>query len=665
MLEAATFPDDAAIVVLGDDLESRLRPVGKDTLHDDILRRLIQYRDRGKEASETRFDDMNRTRDHLKMYINLDRKARNADKTTRASEKEMPWGRAIVVPMTHAISHALLVQLMSIFASRDPIFPVEGRSPEDVLKAPIIEAMLAYDAQQMRAFQRLYTFFQDTLISHGILYDSWETEAGVVKRREPMFQDPMQQKFAETILGSAAWLETETYETMKEGNRWKAVDPFLFYPDPRCSVSDVQSMTFVGHRFYASKYDLLVRSDEYDGPYFGIRDLPDASGERRYQDRSESGIIQDANTSSICSEDAGFYACDHLQVKLIPADWKLSDSINPERWMFTWVDDKRIVRAHRMEYDHQQFTYSVAQSEFDVHNTFSGGTLEQLDGLQRFANYQFNAWVTNTNKMLNDAFVFSPRWIEMEDLMNPGPARHIRLTEEAEEAILSGQSSASALFHQLPVQDLAGPAHSNVLNMEMDFAQRATSASDPVQGMQLPTRRTATEISTLMSSATQRMTVLAQLIDSTAIWPLVERAIANRLQLTSAPMFYRLVGNLPDHLAGLNSIFADRDLISGSYDYIPSNGTHAPDPAKNPESYIQLLQTVMQSGGQLAAPGPDGKVLNIHAISKELFRLMGVRNIGEFYDQVPMVPPMQVMPDEQVQAGVQAGNLLPAEGMVQ
>jgi hypothetical protein len=66
---------------------------------------------------------------------------------------------------------------------------------------------------------------------------------------------------------------------------------------------------------------------------------------------------------------------------------------------------------------------------------------------------------------------------------------------------------------------------------------------------------------------------------------------------------------------------------------------------------------------QILMPGPDGRQLDLRAIFNEVARNLGVKNIDQFYmDAQPAQPPInaQIMPDEQVQQGAQAGNMLPA-----
>ncbi len=647
------FPDDSTIEVVEPDIEERLHP--STSLHSKVLGRLKTMRDRGRTAAETRFDDMDRSREHLNLYVDLTRGARKGDKSTSSDEKEMPWGRVIVVPMSHAIMHTFLVQLMSIFGSREPIIPVRGRGPEDIARAKLIEAMLAYDCERMSSFQTIYTFMQDALISHGIMYDYWDTEMGTVVDYEPVAPEPIQ-GMLEQILGPDARVPIKSQGVISEGNRWRPIDPYRFFPDPRVPVWDVQNMDFVGHEFDISYMSLLSRSGE-DGPYFNIKELKTGQA-KKVEDKSEAGIDQAQGDASLGAFDKGFYTCTHLQVRLIPKDWDLGPEDYPQRWFFTWADDDVIIRAHPEEYDHQQATYSVAQSEHDFHSTFAPGMVEQLDGLQRFMNWSLNSHVQNISRFLNDAFIFHPSWVEAEDLFEPGPGRHIRLTDEAKMAILDGRVSASSLFHQLPVQDVTGPAHMSNLDMMMSLAERASGINGPAQGMALPTKRTATEISTIMAASSQRVAIIARLIDDMAIRPLATRSINNRVQLTEMDQYYKIVGELSNLLKGQDNVWVSRNMIQGNYDYIPNSGIHSPDPTKMADLYFNMIQIYGQNPA-LMQPDPEGRIPNLHEIAKEGFRNAGSKNIDKFFMDVPQ---MQVVPDEQAMQMAQAGNAVPIGG---
>ena len=644
------FPDDATIEIVDQGVETKLDPDSQ--LHSKTLGRLRLMRDRGREASETRFDDMDRTREHLNLYVDLSRGARNADKSI-GSDKEMPWGRAVVVPVTHAIMHAFLVQLMSIFGSRDPIMPVRGRGPEDIVRAQLVDAMMAYDCQRMAAFQSLYTFLQDSLISHGVMYDYWDTEIGVKIDYEPIIEDPTIQSMLDQAFGPDARKKVRSQGLITEGNKWRPIDPYRFLPDPRVPVWDIQNMDFVGHDFDISYTDLIARQGD-TGPYFNIDKLQVGQSSKT-SSKSEAGIDQGISNPSLGGFDKGFYECTHMQVKIIPKDWGLGSEEFPVKWYFTWADDSIIIRAHPCEYDHQQFTYSVAQSEHDFHSTFAPGMMEQIDGLQRFMNWSLNSHVQNVSRFLNDAFVYHPSWVESEDIFEPGPARHIRLTDEGKEAILDGRVPASSLFFQLPVQDVTGPTHMGNMNMFMTLAEKATGVNGPSQGTPLPTKRTATEISTIMAAASQRVSVIARLIDAMAISPLAARSISNRVQLTSMEQFFRLTGDMSKELQGMDSIWLSRDMIQGQYDYIPNSGIHSPDPVKMAELYFNMIQVYGQNPS-LLEPSPSGLVPDIHKMARDGFKNAGAKNIDAYFMQMP--PQMTVMPDEEVQQQAQAGNLV-------
>jgi hypothetical protein len=106
--------------------------------------------------------------------------------------------------------------------------------------------------------------------------------------------------------------------------------------------------------------------------------------------------------------DRGTYCLDHLQVKLIPREWQLGSSEKPEIWMFSWTDDAVIVRAHASPYAHGKFTYSVAEGIADLHSLDQPGWAENLEGLQRMANWLFNCYDKETEVLTDSGWVPFP-----------------------------------------------------------------------------------------------------------------------------------------------------------------------------------------------------------------------------------------------------------------
>lgn len=627
-------------------------------LHGDVLAKLIRRRDAAVEYIGDRRDRWRTTNNKLRMYVDLTKKYTKGDMTTRTGIAAMPFERSIVVPAQYSILHVLVTQLMSIFGSAEPMIQVKGRGPEDVKGSRIMEAVLNYDLDQMNAFRVIYSLCQDAVkYGCGITYDGWNTEYGVKIERLPYDVANYDHRMIYNVLGPEAFIK-RTWGPIKEHNLWLPVDPMNYYPDPRVSIADLQNGEFVGHSFNRGLMWLRERSMARGGPYFNLDAVRQKkSGSDEVPEKSNDAV-PDIKNEAYDDDDIGFVKIDHLQVKIIPKEWGLADVEDPEIWWFTWANDDVIIRAHINPFDHGEFTYAVAESDPDFHSSFSPGIVESIDGLQAMIDWLFNSHLQNLMRHLNDAMIFSPALIEVMDITNPGPGRHIRLTQLGEELLMSGGYSIDQFVHQLPVQDVTSP-HLMAVNEMFQLAQRMSAANDPQMGMPTPDRRTLGEIQTITASSSQRISIIAKMIDSMSLSKLSKRAISNRLQLTSIEQFYRIVG---DDAKDMDYVKAAMQDLSGNYDYVPLSGILPPDPVRMSRTWAQILETVSRVVPMLLqgpVPPPDGKIPDVNAILRETIRTLGVKNVDDYY--VPIQP--QVMPDQQVEQQVQAGNMIPLQGI--
>jgi hypothetical protein len=629
-----------------------------------------------------RYEDWDRAEEHYRQVVDLTRKARKGDRTTDTTKREMPFERSIVIPASKAIHEVRKTQLCSLFLHRDPPLNVVGRGPEDIRPAKIMETVLAYDCQQMNFPLSVYMLIQNAdKYGLGILYDVWEQEQGMKPAPPGMMQ----------TLGSMFGMQSTPpmeWGTVKEYNRWHPVDPYLFWPDPRVSISNLQEAEFIGHRIYRGQTYLYERKpepgNEKGSAYFNIEEAIKrgrglGSGESSsLLTRSRFGIDDFTLTDSPDDKDKGFFALDTLQVKIIPKDWELGSSTRPEIWWFTLANEAVIIRAHPNPYDHRKFTYSVAEVNPDTDTIFNQGTFEDLDGLQRTINWLWNSRIENVRKMLNDSLVIAPSMVEMGDVLNPRPARHIRLSQAGEERVIAGADPLNFL-RQLVVQDFTS-AHSEIAMALFDFMQRLAGSNDTSMGAPTQEKKTLGEIQSLMASSSQRLAMLARVIDSTCLAQLASRAVQNRQQFTSMEMYVRIAGDAakmeelmgegatPDQqsAAALGRLLVSKSDLIGQFDYIPQTGVIPADPARQAELWIRMLDTASQNP-LLQQPGADGRMIDFRKVFDEAIRQSGIRNVEDFYQMVqqpPMAPPdamagaapPQVVPDEQFRQQVQAGN---------
>jgi len=662
---AAVEPEDTqtlevdieSISVVERPLEEKLDYEDGKELHTKILDKLIARRDYSVEHCEERYEEWDRVRKHLKLYIDLKAKARLGDKTSDESAREMPFQRSVAIPVSYANLHVLLTQMSSIFTARNPMIQLSGRGPEDVFRAKMMEVLLAYDNQQTKAFSALYSMFQDALaFGTGITYDSWEIESGAKFEYQPLAVPGVPAELLTAYLGPLAYTPIRTIGVRREYNRWKPVDPYKFRPDPRVAFWNLQDGEFCGHA-YEVGYNALKKKEAPFGPYFNLSHIPKFAKnmDSRHEKRGTDGMNESSfNLMSRDEKDRGYFAAETMVVELIPKDWGISDDDFPMKYVFTWIDDEVIIRAHELPNVHQQFPYSVAESDPDFHSTWSPGIIELIEPMQRYINWLFNSHIENITSVLNNQWVYSPRFIERNDLEYGGPGEHIRLKNEAVEMMLSGEiADVRQFFFQVPIQDVTGPSYMNAVQYLYQMVQLLSGANDPMSGIQLPTERSATEIHTITAKASDRLAILAKLSDENAIQPLIQRSILNRQQFTQMAQYYRILGEFAQEY-GMDSIFVEMQDLQGEFDYIPISGIMPEDPARSAQAWSQIMASAAQNPA-LQQPGPDGRQLDFRKVFDTIAQKMGITNIGRYYMDV------QVVPDEEAMAQEQAGNFLPVQ----
>lgn len=643
-------------------MSERFRPSGE--LHQNIVSRLESRRVLSERHIQNRYDAWNQVDEHCRLYVDLSRQAKKGDRTTDSTKKEMPFQRSIVMPMSVAILQVRLVELMGIFLANDPIIQIEGTGPEDVRPAKIMTAVLDYDLRQMKYVLQLYSLLQDAE-KYGLAaaYDTWDEQPGWIYQKIASNVSPG----VRAILTAQGVPDVERqWGMVKEHNRWESLDPFNFWPDPRVPFSRIQESEYVGHRTWRSYLWLLERSQQNGGPYFNVDEvqrLGSSTQEKVLRSRDRAVLNSFAMTGSADDQDKGFHCVDHMQIKLIPREWELSEETRPEIWWFSWANRSTIIRAHASSYEHNQFTYAGIESNPDPHVEFNPGTIENIDGLQRVTNWLFNSHIENARRHLNNSMVYGSSFIEEEDVLNRDAAGNFRLTAEGERLIQTGRVSIEQMFHQMALTDVTR-SHLNDGNLMMDMAMRYAGTADQQMAQTARANRTLGEIERVLSSSSKRMAIVARFMDDMGLRPLVERAISNRQQFTEIEQYFRISGELMSELGqDAKQILVRPSDLGGNFDYVSNTGALPPDPARQAEIWVRILEGIAQFAPLqvpgLIVPGPDGKVMDVREVFNEAARQGGAKNIERFYMQVQAPP--QILPDEAIQQGVQAGNVVPIQ----
>jgi hypothetical protein len=651
-----------SIVMPDQPIEERLRYDGTATsLHARILSKLVARRKLSERVMSRRYDSWQRADEHCRLFIDLNRKVKYADNSTDTERREIPWPRSIVVPMSYAIRQVYLTQLMGIYTRRDPPIEIYGVGPEDVKAAKLMNAVIAYDQVQTNYILELFTGLQDAMTyGMGGFHDYWLEDYGYKIDRASRWAEPILR-----MMGMPT--KRRVWGKRREYNRVEAWDPYNFFPDPRISLSNIQNGEFWGHRLWRGYLEICAQSQDNGGPYFNTHQVrllapkPQAIRSRNRFQISQMNLI-----GSMDERDKGFHAIDSMLVNLIPAEWHLGTGDRPELWHFAWVDDQCIIRAHQSDYEHFQANYSAFESNIDTHVFGNQGSIENLDGLQRFMNWCWNSHIQNQIRWLNNRMVYDPSLIEEFDVENPDAALNVRLTALGQQVLREGKIGIQQMYQQMQMGDVTVGLVQSV-NQMFDFAMRASGAADQMMGRTTSERRTLGEVQRVGHEGSARMAMHAGMMDFQGIRPTALRWASNRQQFTDEEQYVRITGDLIEEFGGDRVKVKPGDLY-GSYDYLPKTGPEPPDPGELAQNFIQGLSMLSKSPEILAMPDKNGKVLDIHEWIKETLRQLGIKNVSEFYMAVGGQPgqqmpgtDVQIRPDEEVAREAERGNIIPMQ----
>ena len=205
-----------------------------------------------------------------------------------------------------------------------------------------------------------------------------------------------------------------------------------------------------------------------------------------------------------------------------------------------------------------------------------------------------------------------------------------------------------------------------------EMKQRLSAASDAQQG--LPTSdgiRSATEIQRLTQLGSQRLGVMARIMSATSIRPMARMMIGNlqdalelngSLRVDSTDQSTLISQRVKDGYIDYTS----KD-IQGDIDYLVVDGTLPVEPTRSPETWMNMIQVMTNTGLNMEYKMPK--------IAEEAIRSMGISDLEQFKiseeerqqgpspsQQMALLEKARgasVQPEGEVMSEVQKGNLIP------
>lgn len=500
---------------------------------------------------------------------------------------------AINVPFAWSTINTIVTYLMHMFAGRSPLFEVGSYRSEQVNRAQNMELFLQYNADYMRFIRNLYFFLMDgEAYGLSVMRTMWTQQR---KTRTIMMPPAPELVQVMSQLGQQAQGTPQKQEYVSfEGNTIANIDPFMFNPDPRVPMYEVNEKgEWVFWTAFAGKHMLL--KEQAAGRLKWVDKVePGVNPSRLNGDTSGSGAsyrgmrsLGDSVAGERTGRDYGIdpnYQIDQGTIELIPADCGLGTSNTPEKWLFTILNETQIVQAIPVELPSGKHPVVVAEPNAFGYSFGQLGTVDMLGPMQELMSWFMNSHIYNVRSALNNMFVVDPSKVEMQDFRNPEPGKLIRMKNTAFGLV----DPKSAVF-QLQVTDVT-KSHMQDFQMFGRLAADLTGATENARGLQdAGDRKTATEIRTSAEAGASRLAAKGKVYSAMAITDLASQWATNTQSNLTSDFELNVLGKNGQQ----NSVRITPDNLSGDFFFPVHDGTLPIDKVGLLSVWTQIFQAVL------------------------------------------------------------------------
>jgi hypothetical protein len=524
------------------------------------------------------------------------------------------------------------------------MFQVSSYKSETVEAAQKMEMVLQYQADHTRLIRHLFQLFQDgETYGVGALRTLWRTkhQKRTIWRQQPNFG------FFNIQLGGKK-VKVRENRTVYEGNEIGAIDPYMFFPDPRVPMAEVNEKgEYVFWRTFQGKH--LLKRQELEGGLNWVDwagQLPGPTSGISTGEESARALISGgrANPGNWNAAESGhrtggveYAQVDQGSVDIIPAELGLSRSERPEKWIFTILNKKIVAQAAPLDLDHDRHPVVVSEPYTMGYGFGHPGIADYLGDTQDTVSWFINSHIQNVRTALNNMWLYDPSKVEEQDLKKPGPGKLIRLKRAA-----FGQDVRQAV-QQLPVADVTR-GHIQDLELFMRLGDALSAVTDNIRGLQdSGGRKTATEVRTSGEAAASRLAAHTRLISAQAGTDLTEMMSLNTQQMLSEAFYLSIVGRDGQQVP----LRIDPEHVVGDFYYPVHDGTLPLDRVAMLDVWKELFLGIA-SDPELRQGYDMPKIFDFIA------ELGGARNLDSFK--------LNIQPNAAVAAQAQAGNVVPLGG---
>lgn len=616
-----------------------------DKTHDFILRRLsarVKYSTQKKSDQVKKWEQ---AEDAALAYL-PETEGDGARRVSREVGGD-PRYTTIQIPYSYALMMAAHTYMTSVFFARSPVHQFAGRHGETEQQVSALEALIAYQVETGEHLVPLYVWIYDMVkYGCGVLGNYWCEEMTQYSSVELMQVGPqLLGPDGMPVSGKTQKVQQTFQSAGFVGNKIYNVSPFDFGHDPHYPLARFQEGEFCWVRKTMGWNELKKR--EYAGYYISenVKQIPSKNPAVATIQDGSSALLRPDRVSQM---DTGDEELKHptsvdifeVYVDLIQKEWKLGDSDFPEKWVFTITADySTILGAQPLGAAHGKFPFTIGETEVEGYGLFSRGLPEVMRPIQNTMDWLINTHFFNVRAAMNNQFIIDPSKIVVDDAEDGGPGFIYRLRPEAY------GSDVRSFFYQIPVQDMT-KGHIGDLGVVEAMGEKVSGINDQMFGALSKGRTTATEVRTSTGFGVNRLKTITEYISAMGMSPLAQQLVQQSQQYYSGELKMKIVGDLAQ-MAGPAFMSVSPEMISGSFDFVPVDGTLPIDRMAQATLWQNIMGQMRNFPGLL-------QTFDISKIFTHIAQIAGVRNINQFK--------VQMVPDQMLQQQAQAGNVIPLRG---
>jgi len=466
------------------------------------------------------------------------------------------------------------------------------------------------------------------------------------------------------------WTDREMQVT-KEGTRLRLLDIRQCFFDANVSCNEFQDSEFFGYIYQTNAMQLLKRERDPEEFMFNAKYVRELSrrgqGQSLWWDMSDGRAGEDGSQYNITMPMEETSNRAHVIVwfqEIIPNELFGKGGDEPQWWVFGVAADYVVVHCERLDLDHNMIPAAVTAANANGHETIPISHLMTQSGLQSVADKFINTKINLESTSVNGMIGYDPSKVNEDDMMNPGPGKRVRIRNAA-----YGEGGIDRYIFQLRSEYDTSHYMADVANVRA-IAQEGLGLNQSMLGNleSLPDRPTSQGIQSAQQIGFSRLDMLGARHYTQFLRPIAEMHMYNNVQLLNSDIAVELSGRYEQVLreiyqlpANAQSILVPRDRMSADLDVEPYN--KAMSLTRNADGMAEFMKVLAAVPEAMAALLQEYRVSSIFQAWLEE---IGFENAAEFKNhgaQTQGPAQVNVVPDEQIQSQMQAGNIVPIGGI--